>query len=96
MNEETYQYKFGGDVPMDQVEETLLLATLAVECLLGRSGIRLDAAFDLDPAARRGTISATTEAGKQIAKIFTGFLAHEFGEETFEVERVASDSGGRP
>ena len=37
MNRETYHYEFGPDPDMDHVEEVLVLATMAVEGLHGRS-----------------------------------------------------------
>ena len=89
MSNAIYRYVFGEEIPMDQAGETLLLAALAVECLQGRSGIRLDAVFDLDPKTRQCTINTDTEVGQQIARIFTGFLAREFGEQTFQVARGA-------
>ena len=33
-------------------------------------------------------VDAATDVGRSIARIFTGFLSREFGEETFKVERV--------
>ena len=95
MSNESYRYGFNNDVPMDQVEETLLLSTLAVESLQGRSGIRLDAEFQLEKEKRTCRISSTTEAGRQLARIFTGFLAREFGEQAFRVDRGESDDRRR-
>ena len=92
MNRELYRYNFDSKVPIRDVEESLLLAVLAAESLHGRSLVRLDASFCLDSHKRSCIVDAATEVGRAIARIFTGFLTREFGEESFKVERV----GGPP
>ena len=92
MNRELYRYNFDSKIPIQDVEESLLLAVLAAESLHGRSLVRLDASFCLDPKKRSCVVDAATEVGRAIARIFTGFLSREFGEEAFRVERV----GGVP
>ena len=92
MNRELYRYNFDSKVPIRDVEESLLLAVLAAESLHGRSLVRLDASFCLDSHKRSCVVDAATEVGRAIARIFTGFLTREFGEEAFKVERV----GGVP
>lgn len=88
MDTGSYRYEFPGGVPIQDVEETLLLAALAVESLHGRSQLRLDAAFRLDKAERTCVVDARSEVGRSLARIFTGFLVREFGDEAFTVRRV--------
>ena len=88
MNRELYRYNFDSKVPIRDIEESLLLAVLAAESLPGRSLVRLDASFCLDSHKRSCVVDAATEVGRAIARIFTGFLTREFGEEAFQVERV--------
>jgi len=88
MNRELYRYNFTADVPLKDVEESLLLAVLATESLHGRALVRLDASFCLDSKKRSCVVDAATDVGRDIARIFTGFLSREFGEEAFKVERV--------
>jgi len=83
-----YKYRFDSKLPVKNVEESLLLAVLAVECLHGRAKVRLDASFSLDAKKLTCVVDAATEVGCAIARIFTGFLNHEFGESAFKVERV--------
>ncbi len=83
-----YKYCFDPKLPVKEVEESLLLAVLAVECLHGRSKVRLDASFSLDAKAHTCIVNASTEVGCAIARIFTGFLNNEFGELAFKVERI--------
>ncbi len=89
MNRELYRYNFAATVPLGDVEQSLLLAVLATECLHGRSLVRLDASFCLDNDKRSCVVDAATEVGRAIARIFTGFLTREFGEKAFKVERIA-------
>ena len=90
MNREIYRYNFNAKVPLRDVEESLLLAVLATESLHGRALVRLDASFRLDAKKRSCVVDAATDVGRAIARIFTGFLTREFGEEAFKVERIAA------
>ena len=92
MNRELYRYNFNAKVPLRDVEESLLLAVLATESLHGRALVRLDATFCLDAGKRSCVVDAATDVGRAIARIFTGFLTREFGEEAFKVERIAAES----
>ncbi len=87
MSREIYRYSFSAGVSLRDVEESLLLAVLATESLHGRSLVRLDASFCLDEKKQSCVVDAGTEVGRYIARIFTGFLTREFGEEAFTVER---------
>lgn len=96
MNRQLYRYELLPDVPFQEAENSLLLSVLAVECLHGRSQLRLDATFCMNKEKRSCVIDAGTEVGRSIAKIFTGFLSREFGEQAFKVERVASEEPTPP
>ena len=90
MNRELYRYNFNAKVPLQDVEDSLLLAVLATESLHGRALVRLDASFCLDAGKRSCVVDAATDVGLAIARIFTGFLTREFGEEAFQVQRIAA------
>ena len=96
MIREIYRYNFDSKVPIRDVEESLLLAVLAAESLHGRALVRLDASFSLDPKKRACVVDAATEVGQAIARIFTGFLGREFGEESFKVERMGNIGASAP
>ena len=83
-----YQYTFNSKIPFEDIEGSLLLAVLATESLHGRSLVRLDASFCLDSNKRSCVVDGATDVGCAIARIFTGFLSREFGEEAFKVSRV--------
>lgn len=88
MSGESYSYTFQPMASMEQVEEVLLLATMAAEGLHGRSRIQLDAAFRCDSAARTAEVNASSEVGEAIARIFTALLTGTIGEMAFRVERI--------
>ena len=88
MSDESYCYTFPTDTDMSQVEETLLLSTMAAEGLHGRARIQLDAVFSCDLKSRRAEVAAGTEVGAAIARIFTALLSSTIGERTFTVERT--------
>ena len=92
MNRDLYRYHFKATVPLRDVEASLLLAVLATESLHGRALVRLDASFCLNTHKRSCVLDAATDVGRAIARIFTGFLTREFGEEAFKVERIAAAS----
>jgi hypothetical protein len=91
MDKESYRYSFTPEADMGQVEDTLLLATMAAEGLHGRSRIQLDAAFRCDAKDRMAFVDATTEVGNAIARIFTALLSTTIGEPAFSVERTARE-----
>lgn len=85
-----YRYGFQPQVPLEEVEASLLLALLATESLHGEAQVRLDAAHYLDVDQRACVIDAGTPVGRDLNRLFVGFLRREFGEDAFTVERVDS------
>lgn len=92
MTKELYRYTFKPDVPLDELEASLLLAILATESLHGEAQCRLDAAHFLDPDQRACAIDADTEVGRDLNRLFAGFISREFGADAFQVERVAAET----
>ena len=80
-----YQYRFKRYLDIGDVQDTLTLAVLGAENLHGRARIRLDGSWRLDRQRRTCTIDASTEVGQDIAQLFAGYLAQEFGERAFRV-----------
>jgi phosphopentomutase len=85
MDRNIYRYSFSKKIPHQDIEDSLFLAVLAVESLHGRSHIKMEASFCLDKEKRSCVVDAGTEIGRHIARIFTGFLTREFGENAFKV-----------
>ncbi len=89
MNREVYRYTFSEDVPIDDIEESLVLAIMAAESLHGESQVRLDAGHFFDSEQRACVIDAGSDVGRDLNRLFIGFLRREFGEDAFQVRRVA-------
>ncbi|QDU76924.1 hypothetical protein Pan97_39810 [Bremerella volcania] len=90
MTQELYRYTFEEDVPIEEVEASLLLAVMATESLHGEAQTRLDAAHYLDPTKRACVVDAGTPVGRDLNRLFTGFMGREFGPDAFTVERIAN------
>jgi hypothetical protein len=88
MTKDIYRYTFQDDASLEDVEASLLLAILATESLHGEAQVRLDAGHYFDPDRRACVIDAGTAVGKDVNRLFTGFLRREFGDDSFQVERV--------
>ena len=88
MSNAVYRYRFLDTVPIEEIEVSLLLAVLAAESLHGEAQVRLDVGHAFDGEQRRCVIDATTLVGRDLNRLFVGFLRSEFGEEAFQVERL--------
>jgi len=90
MRSDIYRYVFNDSVPIEEAEATLHLAILAAESLFGESRVRMDEAYSIDEGARVCVIDATSEVGRSICRIFTGYLIREFGQDRFTVRAAAA------
>ncbi len=90
MNSDFYRYTFDAEVPIEEIESSLLLAVLAAESLHGEAQVRLDASHYFDYESRACVIDANTAVGRDVNRLFVGFFRREFGEDAFVVERVDS------
>jgi hypothetical protein len=88
MTKDIYRYSFPPPVPLDEVEATLLLAIWGAESLHGESQVRLDATHLLDRDRRAVVIDAGSPAGRDVNRLFVGFVRREFGDDAFRVERL--------
>ena len=93
MSQELYKYRFNDDVPTRELEESLLLAVLAIESLHGESRVRLDAHYCLRANEGKCVIDASTDVGRDLTRVFTGFAIREFGRDSFRVEQIADSEG---
>ena len=96
MTREIYRYRFGPTARMQDVEEALLLAVLAVESLHGQSRVRMDASYCVDAEKRATVIDGSTSVGRDICRIFTVFAIREFGEAAFKVRRAGEPTAAAP
>ncbi len=91
-----YRYVFPEHVAIDDVEASLLMAILAAEALHSAAQVRLDAAHFFEADRRMCVISADSEVGRDIARLFVNFLEREFGPEAYAVERVTRPTTETP
>ena len=94
MQKDVYKYTFDPAVSLEDVEASLLLAIVSVESLHGEAQVRLDVQHLLDFERRACVIDATTDAGKDLNRVFMGFLNREFGKKTFHVKRMDAAAAG--
>ncbi len=90
---ETYKYRFDQSVPAQDLEDTFMLALLAVESMYGHSRVRMESRFNLDKQNRTCFIDAATKVGCDLASIFTGFATKEYGERAVMIDREPAGSG---
>ena len=88
MSAELYRYQFAPTLPQADIDSSLVLALFATETLHGETQVRLDASYYFDREQRASVIDAGTPVGRDVNKLFSGFLRKEFGDDSFRVERV--------
>ena len=88
MPKEVYRYTFKPNTSLEDLEASLLLAILATESLHGEAQVRLDAAHAVDVEKRSCVVDASTPVGRDLNRLFTGFVSREFGADAFNVERI--------
>jgi hypothetical protein len=96
MSLEVYRYSFSPRVSFEDVEASFVLAIMATESLHGQAQVRLDAAHAVDADKRSCVIDASTPVGRDLNRLFIGFVSREFGQDSFEVERVDSVPAQKP
>ena len=91
-NTDTIQkFSFKPSVDLEQAEGTLLLSIIAAEALHGQATVRLEACYLFSEEKQACVIEHRGKVSDDIIKIFTGFLIHEFGEDSFSVCREMKD-----
>jgi len=85
---EVYRYRFAPTVLLEDVECALVLALMGVESLHGQAQLCLDAAHYLDAAQHACVVDAGTQVGRDLNRLFIGFLRREISQDAFQVERV--------
>jgi hypothetical protein len=87
---EVYRYRFSPSVVLKDVEASLQLAIVSVEALHGEAQARLDIQYLLDVETRSCVVDASTSAGRDLNKVFAGYLCREFREGSFSVDRMST------
>jgi hypothetical protein len=92
MTAERVRFTFDDTVPLEDVAASLILARWATEALHGEPVVALEAWHSLDAQKHECTVETTSAAGRDLAKMFLGFLKRELAPTLFRVERLAVDS----
>lgn len=82
------RFRFAEGVGRQAVEEHLALAIAAAESLYGKARVRLGTGYLVSKDGRQLALDTSNEIGEQVARLFTGFMIREIGEEAFSTERV--------
>lgn len=79
-------FLFDRSVPMADVEDTLRLAKLAVECLHGEDRVMLEARASVDVRRRLCVIGTFSDVGRTLALLFGGYSRREFGSDRVKLQ----------
>ena len=90
-----FRFEILPDLPMEEAEASLHLATFSCEGLYGPARVRMEGTFHVDDDRRVITIDAN-EIGETLSKVYTGFLLREFGEAAFRVRRIEAPARSEP
>ena len=88
MKTEAYRYEFKKGSHLRDARYAFLLAKVAAEGLHGTACMEMDVCHHFDQQRRTCVIDARSDAGRDVALIFTNILRHEFGADAFKVTAV--------
>ena len=89
MEKNIYRYEFAEVLDVTEVEATITLALMATESLHGEPRVRLEARYSFDSASRTCVIDAGGEVGRDLNRLFLGFVSREFGRDSFSVRPLS-------
>lgn len=75
---------------MADIEASFVLAIFATESLHGAAETRLLVEHAMDLAKRTCVVDASTVVGRDLNRLFVGFVTREHGPDSFHVERLGS------
>lgn len=96
MADDVRRYRFDSTLPFEEIEASLVLAIFAAESLHGAEQVRLDAAHAIDHQHHSCVIDGSTQVGRDINRLFTGFVLREFGPDAFCIERTGDALARQP
>jgi hypothetical protein len=82
-------FEYGGEVYGSL--SAVAKAVIATESLHGESQARLDLDHRFDAGRREVVIDASTDVGRDLSRLFVGFVGRELGRRSFLVEGVAAE-----
>ena len=88
MSGHVYRFDFKPRADLREARRLLEMAVLTAEILHGCEAVRLDGARRFDMGAGRCIIDGRGVVGRDLARLFTGFVTRLFGERSFRVLRL--------
>jgi len=88
LNKLVCRFTFMDGTKREWIESHLSWVIFNAECTFGKSKVRIEASYFIPDDKPECVIDVSTEVGEHIAKLFTGIMIREFGEEGFAVERI--------
>jgi hypothetical protein len=79
-----------GEAIRAEVEEDVLLALFASECIFGKPRVRLEVSYRIQDQGQTCLLETAGEAGEAAACIFTGLLTVRYGETGYRVKRLVA------
>lgn len=92
MTTNIYRFEIDKGVLLEDVQESLQLAIVALQGIYGDARVRVDATWHVDESRRLITIDSSTDIGSILVCIFTEFLLREFGDDAFDVRRIQQNA----
>ena len=90
MTAQAYEFVFETGIALDEVRDTLKLATLACSAIHGEADVLVDAGREIDTAARTLRFDCAAPAGRDLMRLFARFAQGEFGSGAFTVRRLSA------
>jgi hypothetical protein len=83
------RFRFQKGPSRESIEAQLAIAIRATESVYGGPRVRMGVGYLFSEDGRELAIDVSTEVGDHVARIFTGLLTWQLGEEHFTVDRTA-------
>jgi hypothetical protein len=84
------RYDVTREIPIEEVEATIVIVLATLESLHGEAQVQLAAPYFLDLDQRACVVDTSTDVGRDFSRVFLGLLRREFGDNAFRVRRIAA------
>ncbi|MFA5138362.1 MAG: hypothetical protein WC728_03935 [Elusimicrobiota bacterium] len=83
-----YRFTLKDGASPDILKTLLTLVLKEAEILYGQARLKLETSYELLPKRAACVIEGGTECGEHLAKLLSGFLIRQVGEDGFRVDRL--------
>lgn len=91
-----YHFTFPEGTEKEFIEQQIALAILNAESAFGKPAVRLATSYYVADGMPECLLEVSSPVGEHIAKVFTGLMIAELGEENFRVELVQEEKCKAP